>query len=84
MDTLNELSRTLQQIIDVAPVANEAMRKAGIELDRRQVVIDQYRDKVADYETFVGKLYGLLTAEKFDDARDLVRYVYSSIHGPDA
>lgn len=82
MDTLNELSRTLDQTIAAGRASNEAMRLACAEFDRRQVVIDQYRDKVADHEKFVGDLYGLLNAERFDDARDLVRYVYQGIHGP--
>lgn len=41
MDTLNELSRTLDQIIGVGSAASEAMRKAEIELDRRKALTDQ-------------------------------------------
>ena len=41
MDTLNELSRTLDQVIDVGASASTVMQAAERELDRRKSRIDQ-------------------------------------------
>lgn len=60
----------------------DAMRAAKIELDRRQVLIDQYRRSNADHERLIGKLRDLLKVDDLDGARDLVNAEYDSIHGP--
>lgn len=41
MDALNELSRTLDQVIDVGQNASDVMQHAERELDRRKARIDQ-------------------------------------------
>lgn len=76
VDELKEIGEGMQN-------ASEQMRAATAELQRRQSLIDSYREKDYAHERLIGRLYEALKSENFDDAMDLVKAEYDAIHGPD-
>lgn len=72
----------LEDALAAQQEARDAMHAAKSELERRQVVIDQYRAKDAAHERLISAVLNRMNLEDFDGARDLVRAEYDAIHGP--
>lgn len=82
METVEVSADVIADTLSTSKEAQQAMSAATAELDRRQVVIDQYRRRTAEHEHLISRVYLLLNAEKTDDALDIVRAEYVAIHGP--
>jgi arylsulfatase A-like enzyme len=79
---IQEMTAHIAQTNKTMRAASEAMTLAQSELDRRQALIDNYREGVRHHEHLIGRLYQLFNEDNIDDARDLVRDEFRSIHGP--
>jgi hypothetical protein len=51
-------------------------------LDHLQMLADAHRRKSSDHEEMVSDLLKLLDKDDLDNARDMVKAEYDSIHGP--
>ena len=77
-----QFSESIAVITTNIEQTQKLLREATVELNSRQVVIDQYRRTNAAHERMIGKLLELLDNDDLDGARDIVKAEYDSIHGP--
>jgi hypothetical protein len=82
IELIREASNAIGESNDAMRVASDVMKRAELELDARQRLIDDYRRKNYAHERMVGKLYDLLKQDDLDGAMDIVRDEYFAIHGP--
>jgi hypothetical protein len=79
---IQEMTGHIAESNNAMRAASTAMKLAEVELDRRQALIDNYREGVRHQELLISRLRDMLNDGDNDAARVLVEAQYRAIHGP--